>query len=370
MKVLVIPTWYTEKSKPMSEGIFHFEQSLELNKLCDVRLFFPFDREVSGLSESVENGLYTYRSPIRSNKVVQVLDAIKSFDKIYKAFKPDIIHSHVAFGAGLIAVLIGKKYNIPVVDTEHNPIEFMNLESKIHWKADDYVYKNTMANICVSSDSQEKLTAKFPKRKFELIYNGVIDPNTIRKDGLKYKRDGAINFSIVASFYDKEVKGYQYLLPAVKKNIEKGNGVCLHICGGGTYLEYYKSMANEIGINENCVFYGQCNREKVYSIVSQMDFCVSTSLFECSGVSVEEALLLGKPMMVTKSGGANSLCTEDNAVVVESGSVDAIVDGIEEIIRRLPEFEKSSIREYAYNNFEIKKTSEKYYQLFHSILNN
>ena len=36
---------------------------------------------------------------------------------------------------------------------------------------------------------------------------------------------------------------------------------------------------------------------------------------------MEEALLLGKPMLVTRSGGANSLCTEENAIVVDKGSM-------------------------------------------------
>lgn len=368
MKVLVIPTWYTEKSKPMAEGIFHFEQSSELNKLCDVRLYFPFDREVSVFSEGEENGLYTYRSPVRKNKIIQVLDAVKGFEKIYKSFKPDIIHSHVAFGAGIIAVLIGKKYNIPVVDTEHNPIEFMSLESKLHWKLDDYVYSHTKANICVSKDSQEKLSSHFPNRTFGLIYNGVIDPKSIEKNEDRYRIDNAINFAITAAFYDKEVKGYQYLLPAIKDVLESDADIYLHICGGGTYFEYYKSMAEELGIADHCIFYGQCNREKVYSVMSQMDFCISTSLFECSGVSVEEAMLLGRPMLVTRSGGANSLCTDDTAIIVDSGSAAAIRDGIRQMISRLNSFNPDSIREYAFENFEITNTSKKYYELFQRIL--
>ena len=127
-------------------------------------------------------------------------------------------------------------------------------------------------------------------------------------------------------------------------------------------------MAGELGIADHCIFYGQCNREKVYSVMSQMDFCISTSLFECSGVSVEEAMLLGRPMLVTRSGGANSLCTDDTAIIVDSGSATAIRDGIRQMISRLNSFSPDSIREYAFENFEITNTSKKYYELFQSIL--
>src|SRR5699024_1630138 len=123
------------------------------------------------------------------------------------------------------------------------------------------------ANICVSLDSMSRLQKYFPKAKFKLIYNGIIDPQLLEEDNYIYRRKDYVNCCIVASFYAKEVKGYQYLLPAIKNLVECGYKILLHICGGGTYFEYYKKMAYELGIEDNCIFYGQCERKKVYSIV-------------------------------------------------------------------------------------------------------
>ena len=99
-----------------------------------------------------------------------------------------------------------------------------------------------------------------------------------------------------------------------------------------------------------------------------MDFSISASIFECSGVSVQEAMLLGKPLVVTKSGGANSLVNSETAIVVERESVSALSEGILQMVERLPQFDDKKIREYAFAQFEIDEVSKKYVQLYEKIL--
>ena len=79
-------------------------------------------------------------------------------------------------------------------------------------------------------------------------------------------------------------------------------------------------------------------------------------------------MLLGKPLVVTKSGGANSLVNEDTAIVVERESTEALVEGIEQMIQRLSEFDEAQIKSYAFVNFEIDEVSKKYVNLYSKIL--
>lgn len=213
----------------------------------------------------------------------------------------------------------------------------------------------------------ESIKSYFPDEKFQVIYNGVIDPKTVETDGKKYAKEGYVNCCIVAAFYNKEVKGYQFLLPALKKLVDSGKKIMLHICGGGEYMTYYQELAKEIGVWENCIFYGQCGKQRVYSMMRQMDFVISASLFESAGVSVQEAMLLGKPLVVTKSGGANSLVGKDTAIIVEKGSTDALADGIQEMSERLSEFDAAYIRAYALENFEIENVTKQYMNLYNGL---
>ena len=372
MKILMIVTWYSPRSADvMTGGVFHYEQSMALKKYTDVALLFPYDTEIKGMvSKKEEKGLVTYRTASTSkNPLISFNELVRAGMKVIEDYKPDIIHAHVAQGAGHLAYALSRKTHIPYIITEHSPIEQANLDSLYVRKMTNLVYKHSKANVCVSKDSMDRLGSYFPKCSFEVIYNGIINPDSVEPDGENYRVEGYTNMLITAAFYDQYIKGYQYLLPAMQKLKAEGVKAFLHICGGGDYFEYYKKMAAELGIEDVVKFHGQCDRKKVYSIMRQMDFSISASEFECSGVSVQEAMYLRNPMLVTRSGGANSLVTEDTAIVVDRKSIDALVDGIKQMINKLDEFDRESIHQYAFDNFEIDNVSKKYMELYKRIVN-
>ena len=378
MKVLMVASWYGSRdAEVLSAGVFHYEQAMALRKYCDMALYYPFDTTLPcEFSAQEERGLMTYRRRLRRSGIPklegirEILRIVSDLRRICADFRPDLIHAHCSVPAGRAAVVFGKLYHYPVVITEHNPMEMLHTENP--WKRwqEGFTYRHSSANVCVSGDSMERLQRVFPDVDFQVIYNGILDPKTVAAEGTRYAREGMINCCIVGAFYDREVKGYQYLLPAIAKLRQEGVPVILHICGGGEYFDYYVRMAEELGIADACVFYGSCSREKVYEIISQMDFGISSSIYECSGVSVEETQMLGKPMLVTRSGGANSLVTEKTAIVVDRGSVEALVEGIREMIRKRAEFDPTVIRQYAYDNFEIDQVSRHYLRLYRELTEN
>lgn len=368
-KILFITTWYSPRdAKVLSAGVFHYEQAMALKPYCDMALYYPYDEDDAvGLSKAKEHGLLTYRSVSKGSRAARAIACFRDSVKVIRDYKPDVIHAHVAAGAGLIGVVLGKLFRIPVVVTEHNPIELSHFERKSNRTLVGFVYRNTKANICVSADSARRLKEIFPKSSFHVIYNGIIDP-TIDEKVPNYAKEGRINFSIVAAFYDKDIKGYQFLLPAVAALKKEGYPVLLHVCGGGPFLDYYKKMAKDLDIEDCVIFYGQCDKAKVYDILSQMSFSVSASIFECSGVSVQEAMLIGKPLVVTRSGGANSLVSDKTAIVTDRESIDALTDGIRRMIDERARFVDDEIRLYALKRFEIDQVSRKYLQLYQACL--
>ena len=372
----MVVSWYSPKdAEVMSAGVFHYEQSMALKPYCETALYYPYDTDLSSdFVQGEERGLMTYRRrmakvPVpKMTAVVQMWNLLSDLKKICREFKPDVIHAHCAIPAGSVVALFGKLYGYPVVITEHNPIEHFALDNRLVKAQITYAYRHSDANVCVSIDSMNKLKANFPKADFGVIYNGIYSPDALEMDSGSYRVNGKINCCIVAAFYSKDIKGYQFLLPAIAKLKEEGMPIFLHICGGGDYLEHFVNMSKDLGIEDCCVFYGNCTKTKVYSIVSQMDFNISASLYESAGVSVEEALLLGKPMLVTKSGGADSLVNEDVAIVVDKGSTEALMDGIKEMVNRKDAFDSETIKAYAFKNFEIDQVSRHYMALYQKIM--
>lgn len=375
MKVLMVASWYSPKDAPvMTAGVFHYEQSMALQKYCQTALYYPYDDTLpTAFSKAVERGLLTYRRKMGGLKLPKVSalvhrwQILSDLERIYKDFQPDVIHAHCGVPAGRVAAAFAKRHGIPLVITEHCPMEQLPVENPKFKKKLHYAYAESSANVCVSKDSMDRLQPHFPDCNFRVIYNGILSPETMELENTVYAVPGKINCCIVAAFYSKDIKGYQYLLPAIAQLKKEGFPVVLHICGGGDWFEYYVNLAKELDIEDCCIFHGNCSKTKVYSLVSQMDFNISASLFECSGVSVEEALLLGKPMLVTRSGGANSLVNDEVAIVVDKGSTQALVDGIKEMADRLKTFDAATIRAYAEENFEIDHVSRQYMALYEKI---
>jgi len=137
MRVLVIPTWY-----PIGEdnlmGIYHKEFTYALNKhgvnanmlfiereRLKQPLKFLFSKKKNIIKES-NYDVYLYKmlnlTPISFklglNRYVKKLD--KAFKDYLKTNEmPDVIHAQVTIPAGYAACILGKKYNIPVIVTEH-----------------------------------------------------------------------------------------------------------------------------------------------------------------------------------------------------------------------------------------------------------
>lgn len=372
----MIASWYSPKdAEVMTAGVFHYEQSMALKPYCETALYFPYDTDLEeAFVQGQERGLMTYRRRVTKVNIPGLKgllhrhNMLKDLKKICAEFRPDVLHAHCAATTGTIVAEFGKRYGYPVVITEHSPMEHMPLDQKSAFRKIDYAYGHSDANVCVSKDSMDRLKVYFPNYPFRVIYNGILSPEAVQLDGQSYRVEGKINCCIVAAFYSKDIKGYQHLIPAMAQLKKEGVPVVLHIVGGGDWFEHYVNLAKELDAADVCIFHGNCNKAKVYSIVSQMDFNISASLYECSGVSVEEALLLGRPMLVTRSGGANSLVTDEVAMVVDKGSTQALVDGIREMISRLDSFDEEKIKAYAFRNFEIDQVSQQYMALYRSLL--
>jgi len=373
MNILMMVSWYTPKGYDKLEaGVFHYEQSMDLMQYCNMAIYFPFDQNLEeALSAGEEWGLQTYRSRYAPRKFLQNKKNMKAAtEQIMKEFKPDIIHAHCGSAAGYYAVEFAKKYKIPLVITEHSPIEISHVDKRgIPHYFGKKAYGYSSANVCVSEDSKNKLSRIFPEDNFEVIYNGIILPE-YNDTAKQYYKEGYINIGIVAILYDLEIKGLKYLLGAMKILKESGQKFYLHHIGGGEFLEHFQRMAVELGVDDVVEFHGRCDRKQLYEIVNEMDFFCSSSLMECSGVSVQESMLLGKPILGTNSGGVDSLVPENCGHIVEKANAKALAEGALFMREHLADYNTEEIRTYALSSFEINHISQRYVELYERVLKN
>lgn len=368
MRVLIIPSWYKGKNASLQGGVFHSELARQIQQKIGVAIYYPFDRTLhESYTVDVEEDLLTFRSFFQpSQRIRNRVRILKSFRKIIKEFNPDVIHAQVATEAGRYAIILGLLYKKPVIITEHSTMECSGVDKGIGRIYGKFVYFSSCYNTCVSEDLQRKLEKEFPKCEFHTIYNGITVPKI--SSHRYYRRENTINIILIAFMYSIDLKGIQHVLPALKDLMAEGYKITFHIIGDGNYKEYFENMANECMVSEDCVFYGACDRQKVFDILSEMDFLISASLMESFGCSLAEAMLLGKPVLATKSGGPESFVNDKVGILIEKGSKDAIVFGIKEMISKLNTYNSEEIKKYAYDKFEMTSICKQYIQIYEKII--
>ncbi len=368
INVLMMVSWYLPKDTKEYSANFHYEQAVSLSKYCNIAVYYPYDKQVKHLTSEMEKGLKVYRSPYKlERKIRNRYNMYSAMKTINREFRPDIIHVQVATEAGRFGIILGKLFHLPVILTEHSTIEASGvLHFPLHMYA-DFAYKNSLFNACVSEDLTDKLSKIFPKYKFTTIYNGIIVPKEVEKSRC-YRVEGYVNFALVANFYDREIKGIPNLLHVIQKLKKDGQKIRLHIIGEGDFREEFEKIASELDIEAECIFYGKADKKKVYEVIDQMDFLVSASKFESFGCTIAEAMMLGKPVVVTKSGGPESFVTEDTGILVEKENIDMLYFGIRKMIKHYKEYQADEIRRYAVEKFDIENISTRYMQVYQEIL--
>ena len=368
LNVLMMVSWYLPKDGADCAGNFHYEQALSLRKYCNIMIYYPYDRQVKQIEDGTEGGIHVWRSPYKlQNKLRNRLYMFQTMRQIVQSFHPDVIHAQIATEMGRFAIVLGRFFHIPVMLTEHSTIEASGVLQFPLRQYADFVYKHSRYNACVSEDLTKKLSAIFPKYHFHTIYNGIIVPGEVETSTL-YRKAGCVNFALVASLYDREIKGIPMLLHVMQRMKQEDLQICLHIVGDGAFRQEFEQMAVQLGIEEVCIFHGKAEKKKLYQILSQMDFLVSASKFESFGCTIAEAMMLGKPVVATKSGGPESFVTKQTGILVEKENEQALYQGIRDMMRHYPEYQVDAIKAHAIKKFDMDEISRKHLRIYQRIV--
>jgi teichuronic acid biosynthesis glycosyltransferase TuaC len=264
--------------------------------------------------------------------------------------KPDIIHAHNVLYAGMLARKIKQRFNVPYVITEHSTIFARNLLNDESVRARvKTAYTESMGIAAVSEPFAELLNRQFEMDRFICIPN-VIDPEFEEKPVLSsLKRSEEFTFLNIADLSPK--KDHAMLLKAFKRVHNVQPQARLIIGGTGILADELKQLAASLGLGKVVSFPGLLNREAVYKLINASDCFALSSQFETFGVVVMEALLYGKPVVVTKCGGPESFVDESNGRVCASRDPEQFAEAMLAVMDSYNDFNAESIRRNTLNRF-------------------
>ena len=137
MNVLVIPSWYPEGNDKLM-GIYHKDYCKAISSVVKVDMLYIYRQSIKHpikylfmkkyeIDDEKTYKVYKYKM-LDFSKIsykLQMYLYYKRLEKAYKEYvkkhnKPDILHAQVIVPAGYAVARLGKKYNIPVIVTEHS----------------------------------------------------------------------------------------------------------------------------------------------------------------------------------------------------------------------------------------------------------
>lgn len=200
-------------------------------------------------------------------------------------------------------------------------------------------YKKLDSIVFVSEDAKNEFISLFGiYKEMPIIYN-LLDENSVReKANLKILQPKNIPFQFLAvgSYYP--VKGYDKLIDAAKILKEKELDFKIDIYGKGFLKETLQNQIKELGLEK----YVSLNDfvKNPYPLIAGTDVFMMTSISEAMPMSLCEAMLLGKPTLVTNCSGCREVVGYGEFGLMVEQNPKAIAEGMEKYIYNKTYFKK------------------------------
>ncbi len=252
----------------------------------------------------------------------------------------DLIHAHVSFPAGWIAMHLSRETGIPFVLTEHmSPFPFT------HFLRDGAV----VAEVAQPLRHARRVTA-VSRALAAQIGDAVgveaeVIPNGVDEDFFTPgpSRGGPFTFLTVGAI--EVQKGIDVLVAAAAQmQSQAGREARFRIVGEGKLRGEYERLARERGLASRVEWLGALPRESVRDEMRACDAFVLPSRHESFGVVYAEALACGKPVLATRCGGPEDIVEEGDGVLVPVGDVEATARALDDFARGDLEFDAAAIR--------------------------
>ncbi|MCP3029194.1 glycosyltransferase [Halobacillus sp. A5] len=258
----------------------------------------------------------------------------------------------------LVAEKVKAKTKIAWIHTDYSTVDTdqgMDLEL---WDKFNHI-------IAVSEQCKQAFIKKYPplKSKVKVIEN-ITSPHLVRtlsEEKLDNPMKNDNRFKIITVARLSHAKGIDQAVEAMKLLADRGyNQLAWYVVGYGGDEEKIRKQIKDNNL-EDC-FYLLGKKINPYPFMKAADLYVQPSRYEGKAVTVGEAQLLGKPVVITNYPTAPSQVEDQVDGFICSLSPDGIVDGIEKLYHDR-ELRSKLERNCSNHNYHNEHELDKLYQL-------
>ena len=222
-----------------------------------------------------------------------------------------LVHVNNTFTYQPATLMAARMVGLPVVSHTRNPVIDNLLNRRLARMTDYIATANRHSEHHVSSWTSGTIV----KTCYEPAECPVPDPSAVRAIRESFLPRGGILIGSIGRL-DKQ-KGYISLVCAATTILEHYPQARFAVAGQGPEKAELEAAVRNMGLDDQFAFCGF--RKDFYNFLAALDLFVCPSLWEGSPLSLVEAILLGKPVVSTDVGIADSLILGDDADLVPPG---------------------------------------------------
>ena len=334
-----------------SSKIFHLKEFSDSLERIGVECKLVFDAD--------------YADGFPSRKLGNWFKSDKKFENLIKEFNPDAIFVDRQRHFGLAAT----KTEVPLlVHLRGNYWEEIKMARETLYKSPpkrialqkweniaEKCFEGSKIILPICNFLSDIVTKRYPDKPVETLYQGISPSNWFHTDGMKLKHP-CVGLLQNATIWDKTKE--MIILTEV---LEKMPNVTFYWVGDGPYRDKILPKLEKF---ENFKWLGALEYpEKVRQFLSEIDVYALLSGIDMSPLTLQEAQLMQKPVVVTNVGGIPELMrNNETGFLINKEDHDKLFEKLEILINNKTMAKKMGMagREFISNNFSWEIISKNF----------
>jgi glycosyltransferase involved in cell wall biosynthesis len=250
----------------------------------------------------------------------------KRIKKLFSLYHFDVIHAQYLFPDGMLACMLGKKYNIPYfVTTHHERYYFDHFLSR---KTGRWIMENAVA-VLPLSHTNASYYRSIGIKNIELLPLGfsksfLRSPKTRSQDPV----------SIFTAAELIRLKNIDKVLQAIRLLVPRHN-LKYTVIGTGAEKENLQNLAKDLSLSAYVTFIDHIPHESIADEMYRHDIFIMPSYFETFGRVYFEAMAMGIPVICAKNSGIYGFFREyEEGLSVDHDNINEIAASLEYLISR------------------------------------
>ena len=283
-----------------------------------------------------------------------------------RSFELDLIHLHVTYPLGQVALLWKKLYGYKYVLTEHWTIYQPQNKDVLVGGLKKKIVKianNAELIMPVSLDLQRCMEGHGVINRFKVIYN-LVNTDMFR---LGEAKTGQKKHILHISTLRDEAKNFSGILRTIERLRQQRDDFELHVIHDYEAPEF-KAFVKEHNLSDCVIFHGKKTSAEVAEAYQQADFFVLFSNFENLPCVIVEAFASGVPVLSTAVGGIAEIVSPERGILIPQGDEDALLQGMNTMLDHGHEYDREAIRHYAISTFSNEIIGNQIFESYRKVI--